>query len=186
MNIAYGVLRQRQYLQLLIGLLCRHPLHKFQPFILHALETGLYQLFFLDRVPESAAVNETVNALKAARIPVRLHGLVNGILRESIRKKPSLPTPGKDLNGNTCANHPTWLTERWQRHFGEEEMARICACNNREALLVLQGEYRKDLSGTIQQSAHPAGHRQQKRLFRPGGHCPARLSGWNPPSSRIR
>jgi len=138
MNIAYGVLRQRQYLGILTTRLCRHPLHKLDPFILHALEVGLYQLFFLDRIPESAAVNETVNALKAARIPARLHGFVNGILREAIRRKTSLPAAGKDETGSLCLNHPTWLTDRWQQHFGEKEMLRICACNNREPLLVLR------------------------------------------------
>ncbi len=138
MNIVYGVLRQRQYLRLLIGLLCRHPLHKLSPFILHALEVGLYQLFFLDRIPESAAVNETVNALKAARIPARLHGLVNGILREGIRRKISLPAPGTDQAGRLCLNHPSWLIDRWQRHFGEEATQRICTCNNREPQLVLR------------------------------------------------
>jgi 16S rRNA (cytosine967-C5)-methyltransferase len=138
MNMVYGVLRQRQYLRILIELLSRHPLHKLDPFILHALEVGLYQLCFLDRIPESAAVNETVKALKTARLPIRLHGFVNGILREAIRRKPTLPAAGKDLTGSDCLNHPEWLTERWRRHFGAEEMMRICACNNREALLVLR------------------------------------------------
>ena len=138
MNMVYGVLRQRQYLRLLVELLSRHPLHKLDPFVLNALEVGLYQLFFLDRIPDSAAVNETVNALKASRTPARLHGFVNGILRESIRRKSSLPAVGRDLTGAGCLNHPAWLIERWQRHFGEEETARICACNNQEASLILR------------------------------------------------
>lgn len=138
MNMVYGVLRQRQYLLLLIERLCRHPLHKLDPFILHALETGLYQLFFLDRIPESAAVNETVKALKTAGIPARLHGFVNGILREAIRRKADLPAAGMDGSGRACLNHPDWLTARWRRHFGNEEMQRICACNNHEPLLALR------------------------------------------------
>jgi len=69
MNMVYGVLRRRQYLECLIRHLCRHPLHKLDPFVLHGLEVGLFQLLFLDRIPESAAVNETINALKAAGCP---------------------------------------------------------------------------------------------------------------------
>lgn len=138
MNIIYGILRQRQYLELLMSRLSRHPLAKLDPFVRHALEVGLYQLFFLDRVPESAAVNETVNALKAARIPIRLHGFVNGILREAIRQKNTLPEPGNGMDGRPCLNHPEWLTDRWRRHFGEEEMRRICAANSCEPLLVLR------------------------------------------------
>lgn len=139
MNLAYGVLRRRDCLALLIGRLCRHPLHRLEPFVHHALEVGLFQLFFLDRIPASAAVNETVNALKSSRLPQRLQGFVNGILRESIRQGPALSELiAAPPAGGACLNHPSWLTRRWQRHFGEAEMRRICARNNLEPLLVLR------------------------------------------------
>ena len=139
MNLAYGVLRRRDCLALLIGRLCRHPLNRLEPFVHHALEVGLFQLFLLDRIPASAAVNETVNALKSSRLPRRLQGFVNGILRESIRQGPALSELiAAPLADGTCLNHPSWLTARWRRHFGEAEMRRICARNNLEPLLVLR------------------------------------------------
>jgi len=139
MNIVYGVLRHRQYLEWLIGRLCRHPRHKLDPYILHSLEVGLFQLFCLDRIPESAAVNETVEAVKTAGLPARLQGFVNGILRESIRQRPTLPGSNTDPeSGRPWLNHPTWLTDRWQRRFGEDEMRRICAGNTEEPPLVLK------------------------------------------------
>lgn len=139
MNLAYGVLRRRDCLALLIGRLCRHPLNRLEPFVHHALEVGLFQLFFLDRIPASAAVNETVNALKSSRLPQRLQGFVNGILRESIRQGPALTELIADPHaGGACLNHPPWLTERWRRHYGEAEMRRICASNNLEPLLILR------------------------------------------------
>jgi len=139
MNIVYGVLRQRQYLECLIGRLCRHPRHKLDPFILHSLEVGLFQLLCLDRIPQSAAVNETVQAAKAAGLPQRLQGFVNGILRESIRQRATLPEIDTDpQSGRPWLNHPTWLTNRWRQRFGEDEMRRICASNNEEPTLVLK------------------------------------------------
>jgi 16S rRNA (cytosine967-C5)-methyltransferase len=139
MNLAYGVLRRRDCLALLIGRLCRHPLNRLEPFVYHALEVGLFQLFFLDRIPASAAVNETVNALKSSRLPRRLQGFVNGILRESIRQGSVLAELfTAPPSGGACLNHPPWLTERWRRHYGEAEMRRICARNNLEPLLVLR------------------------------------------------
>jgi len=139
MNMVYGVLRRRQYLECLIGHLGRHPLHKLAPFVLHGLEVGLFQLLFLDRIPESAAVNETINAVKAAGLPERLQGFVNGILRESIRQRATLPGPDTDPDsGRPWLNHPRWLTERWRKRFGEAEMRRICAGNNQESRLVLR------------------------------------------------
>ena len=139
MQLVYGVLRQRHYLQTLIRRLCRHPLAKLEPFVLHSLEIGLYQLFVLDRIPESAAVNETVKAVKAAGLPQRLQGFVNGVLRESIRQRGHLPDNLTDPEtGRSYLNHPPWLTERWSRHFGEAEMRRICAANTAEPSLVIK------------------------------------------------
>ena len=139
MQLVYGVLRKRHYLQTLIRRLCRHPLTRLEPFVLHSLEIGLYQLFLLDRIPESAAVNETVNAVKAAGLPQRLQGFVNGILRESIRQRGNLPDSLTDpATGKPYLNHPPWLTERWARHFGETEMRGICAANTAEPSLVIK------------------------------------------------
>ena len=139
MNLIYGVLRQRQYLDACLSLFCRQPLKKLHPFVHQALAVGLYQLLFLDRIPESAAVNETVNALKVVRLPERLQGFVNGVLRATVRGRARLPAPGApDSSGEPVLNHPDWLTQRWERNFGREEMLRICACNNSRPPLVLR------------------------------------------------
>ena len=139
MNLAYGALRHRQHLDIMVQRLSRTPLQKLDPFIRFALHIGLYQLFFLDRIPESAAVNETVNAVRECALPKRLQGFVNGILREAIRqgRNLALPDPPTDDTG-PVTNHPVWLTERWARQFGREEMLRICQTNNEEPLLVLR------------------------------------------------
>ena len=139
MNLIYGVLRQRQYLDHCLALFCRQALKKLHPFVHQALAIGLYQIFFLDRIPESAAVNETVNALKIVRLPERLQGFVNGVLRAAVRGRDRIPAPdAPDPSGMPVLNHPDWLTTRWARHFGREEMIRICACNNGRPPLVLR------------------------------------------------
>ncbi len=139
MNLIYGVLRQRYYLDRLLLELCRQPLKKLQPFVHQALAVGLYQIFFLDRIPDSAAVNETVKAVKTERLPKQLQGFVNGVLRASIRKKESLPSPGAPtLKLKARLNHPQWLINRWQKRFGQKEMASICISNNKQPQLVLR------------------------------------------------
>ena len=139
MNLIYGVLRQRQYLDNCLRLFCRQPLKKLHPFVHQALAVGLYQVLFLDRIPESAAVNETVNALKVVRLPEKLQGFVNGVLRASIRQRHQIPAPETlDKGGLPVLNHPAWLTDRWEQHFGREEMNRICAWNNIQPPLVLR------------------------------------------------
>jgi 16S rRNA (cytosine967-C5)-methyltransferase len=139
MNLMYGVLRHREYLDLLLASLCKRPIGQIDPHVYQALCVGLYQLFFLDRIPESAAVNETVNAMKASGLKPHLHGFVNGVLRAAIRRRDELPAPGNSgPSGEPLLNHPAWLTSRWQARFGREEMQRICASNNLEPLLVLR------------------------------------------------
>jgi len=139
MKIVYGVLRNRDYLDRLLEHLCRQPLAKMQPVVHQALRCGLFQIFFLDRIPPSAAVNETVNAVKARNLAPRLPGFINGVLRESIRQRNRLPKPDDpDHSGRPLLNHPVWLTDRWQKHYGREKMMRICRHNNQEPPLCLR------------------------------------------------
>ena len=138
-KISYGVLRQRHYLDSLLTDLCRRPITKIKPFVYHALLTGLFQLFFLNRIPPSAAVNETVKAVQTAHFPKQIQGFVNGVLRESLRRKDDLPGPyDADHFQNPFLNHPDWLTIRWRNHYGTEAMKQICATNNVEPILCLR------------------------------------------------
>ena len=137
MNIVYGVLRRRQYLAALTARLCRHPDHKLDATLRQALAVGLYQLFFLDRIPQAAAVHETVAAAKQLGLPPHLAGVLNGSLRGAIRQQDALPQPEDFLN------HPEWLTERWQARFGQAEMRRICAANNLPPPLALRVNSRR-------------------------------------------
>ena len=139
MQLVYGVLRNRRYLDRILQLLSTTPLAKIDPFIHQVLAVGLYQLFFLQRIPHSAAVHEMVECCKAGGIPKRLGGFVNGILRQSIRQKETLVTQAAlEETGEPVVNHPEWLVTRWRTHFGSDEALRICAANNREPLLVLR------------------------------------------------
>ena len=136
-NIIYGLLRNRESLDIMLQHLCNQRLKKFNPFVLQALRVGLFQILYLDRIPESAAVNESVKAVQAARLPKRLHGFVNGVLRNSIRKREQLlnliSQPKQPI-----LNHPQWLTGRWEKRYGKEEMIRICKQNNEQTSFSLQ------------------------------------------------
>jgi 16S rRNA (cytosine967-C5)-methyltransferase len=139
MQLVYGVLRHRQNLDRVLELLSRTPLRKLDPFVHQALAVGLYQLLYLERIPDSAAVNEAVESCKAAKIPQRLHGFVNGILRQAIRQKNDLAAKAlTDRDGKPLLNHPAWLLKRWRQDFGFEETERICRVNSCEPALVLR------------------------------------------------
>ena len=140
MALVYGVVRWQGYLDAIIEKFSRHPLRQMKPLTVAALRVGLYQLVFLDRIPESAAINETVQALKLARQPKWLIGFVNGVLRAMVRQKADLPTPDEAA---AVASHPAWLVARWEALFGPERARRICWINNTPPPLVVRVNSRR-------------------------------------------
>ena len=141
MALVYGVLRRQRYLDAILQDFSSHPLPKMKNLTLQALRVGLFQLCCMDRIPPSAAINETVNALKESRQPRWLTGFVNGLLRSIARQADTLPDPEDEKNMLPAAvrlSHPDWLYERWRNRYGEAEATRICLVNNRQPPLVLR------------------------------------------------
>ncbi|NOQ45618.1 MAG: 16S rRNA (cytosine(967)-C(5))-methyltransferase RsmB [Desulfobulbaceae bacterium] len=167
-TLVHGVLRQREYLDFIIEGFSKHPLKKMKPLTLTALRVGVFQLLLLDRIPESAAVNETVKALKAARQPKWLISFANGLLRNIARQKASLPKSGKAVrNGRPILNHPQWLIQRWQQQFGAEKTAEICRVNNRQPTITLRTTSRQINSSAFLQKLEQAGCQAEAGHFSP-------------------
>lgn len=82
--IFYGVLEKRITLDHIIGKYSKTPLKKLSPAVLTALRMGLYQIFFMDKIPESAAVDQSVRLVKGTK-DGRFSGFVNGVLRNAVR-----------------------------------------------------------------------------------------------------
>lgn len=136
MEIVYGVLRYRDMLDLVLSWLMKKP-SGVTGMTLNNLRAGIYQIFFM-RVPEWAAVNEAVE------LEARHRGLVNGVLRNALRKQAeieeSLAALDKDTKSEdarvaadaiaTLTSHPSWLVRGWVRRLGIEEAARLALSNN--------------------------------------------------------
>lgn len=84
---------------------------------------GLCQLFILKQA-EHAAVSETVRLA-----PARAKGLVNGILRNAIRRRQEFETGRHTLSPSVCFSTPSWLVRRWMQEFGEQETLSMLAWN---------------------------------------------------------
>ena len=137
--LVFGILRRQQYLDCIVDLFSRHPVTKMKPRTLIALRIGVYQLLFMDRIPPSAAVNETVQAFKAGRQPKWLVRFVNGVLRSISRERNSLPTPEcMTVDGLSVPNHPAWLVKRWEKSYGRQRTQDICRINNELPPLTLR------------------------------------------------
>lgn len=138
-EIVYGTLRWRGRIDFDLKQLMRRPLEETEPFIRNVLRITLYQITFLDRVPEYAAVNEAVNLTKT-HAGNRLSGFVNGVLRNFTRTKKIAAPP--ETSGvaalATYWSHPEWLIKNWIEYLGETDIAPLLAANNRQAPLVLR------------------------------------------------
>jgi 16S rRNA (cytosine967-C5)-methyltransferase len=121
----------------------KHPLAKMKSRTLQALRIGIFQLLFLDRVPASAAINETVQAFKDAQQPKWLTGFVNGLLRTVNRQQETIADPRDETKNAVLPeparlSHPDWLIKRWQKRYGSSTAEAICLQNNLPAPLCLR------------------------------------------------
>lgn len=139
-ELVFGVLRRQGTLDHILTGLVTQPLAKLEPQVLILLRLGLYQLLYLDRIPESAAVNETVNLAKQA-LP-RASGLVNAVLRNYLRHRDTVtfPDPVAAPAASIAArhSHPAWLVELWFSQLGEEETERLAEASSLQPPLTLR------------------------------------------------
>ena len=115
-RLCFGVLQNRMLLDFYLSKLCATPLHKLEASIRNLLRLGAYQLLYLNRVPDHAAVSEAVSlARKKAKNP-RAAGLVNGVLRSLIRQREALEPPSPPgtaiLSGWWIPSLPGWAERR--------------------------------------------------------------------------
>ena len=131
-ELVLGVLRKKLWLDQIIEHFANRILGKLDLSVQLALELGLYQLNFLTRIPASAAVNESVNLVRATR-EKSAASFVNAVLRRATREPgydptSGVPDPVAKLSIET--SHPAWLIERWNRAFCIDKASEFARANN--------------------------------------------------------
>ncbi|MBI5015744.1 MAG: 16S rRNA (cytosine(967)-C(5))-methyltransferase RsmB [Deltaproteobacteria bacterium] len=125
-HLVYGVLRWQNRLDAHLARASSRPLEKTHPLLLDILRLGAYQLLFLDRVPDRAAVSESV---ELARRSGHAHasGFVNAVLRKVAAQGPDLTLPADPaMRLSLLFGCPVWLVEVWRREHGEVGAERLC------------------------------------------------------------
>ena len=139
-ELVYGTLRMRGRLDWIINQLYRGDAAALETGVRNILRTGLYQLWYTDRIPPFAAVNEAVGI--AGKTSPAASGLVNALLRTALRKKDAIAWPDMAKNPGKAISvihsHPRWLVERWLDEFGIDETIAICRANNAVPPLALR------------------------------------------------
>ena len=160
-ELAYGAIRQRRRLDGWLDRVGRVPAQKQPPKLRWLLHVGLYQLFWMERVPDSAAVNTCVELAKTHGL-ARLAPVVNGILRAALRARDQGESPScsGDAAVQLAFEHslPDWLAElllQWRDQEGATAVA--AACNQVPPLDLRVNRLRATPAGVAEALAE-AGH----------------------------
>lgn len=139
-ELVFGVLRRQGTLDYILAQLLEKPMIELDPLALVILRLGLYQLTSLDRIPESAAVNESVNLAKL--ITPGTSGLINAVLRNYIRRSKSITFPDMVANPpvSIAARHsqPEWLAGQWIEQLGVAEAEKLAEASSMQPPLTLR------------------------------------------------
>lgn len=134
-ELVLGVLRRQLWLDLAIEHFSHREIGKLDLPVKLALRIGLYQLRFLTKIPDSAAVNESVNLVRAAGVQSAA-GMVNAVLRQATREPDFDPAAGvidADEKLAIETSHPEWLIRRWANVLGLPEATGLANMNNEPA-----------------------------------------------------
>jgi len=131
--LIYGVVRWRARLDWIIVHFSKTPLSKINSNVLNILRIGVFQLLYLDRIPDSAAVDTSVELAKPYA-PAWVIRYINGLLRNIARHHSDVPFPSlmKDPVTSLAVSKslPHWLIKKWISRFGVEETMALCDAVN--------------------------------------------------------
>jgi len=129
-ELVYGIVRWQRTLDWLIT---RRTDGRRQGEVLELLlQLGLYQIFWLERIPAHASVFETVELAKRLGWGTKTN-FVNAVLRGCLREREKLAQQLEELKRNDPAtgySHPAWMVERWQARWGPEKTGRLLEWDN--------------------------------------------------------
>jgi 16S rRNA (cytosine967-C5)-methyltransferase len=129
-ELAYGIVRWQATLDWLIARKTEGRVQK--PMLQNLLRLGLYQIFWLDRIPDHAAVHETVELARQSGYRSQA-GFINAVLRGYLRESDatrSLLSELKTAQPHLGYSHPEWLVARWQKLWGADRAAQLMEWNN--------------------------------------------------------
>ena len=135
-RLCYGVLQNRMKLDFYLQQLLSGKIKSLHPAVRDILHLGLYQLYEMDKIPDSAVVNESVSLTKKYCAKQKAAaGLVNGVLRSAVRTKGTLAQPKSYVDRYS---HPQALVDLLKGYVGKENLEAMLIANNTVAPTVIQ------------------------------------------------
>lgn len=129
-RLTEGTLERTIELDYVINQFSNTPVNKMKPLIRALMRMSVYQILYMDSVPDSAACNEAVK-LAALHKFTSLKGFVNGVLRNIARKKQEISYPDKEKDFkqyiSVTYSLPLWMVEHFIKEYGKEKAEKVCA-----------------------------------------------------------
>ena len=144
-RLAFGAVQRARTLDHVIEAVGRRPVRKLDPAVRAALRLGAYQLVFLDGVPRYAAVNESVELVRSARLE-RAVPFTNAVLRrlaESARGLVEALPEASPAEAALRHSYPDWIAEIWWRDLGPDDARSLMRAQNEApetAVRLVRGE----------------------------------------------
>ena len=126
-RLTEGCIERRIELDYYLNQYSSVSVNKMKPLIRCLMRMGVYQIVYMDKIPDAAACNEAVK-LAVKRKFVNLKGFVNGVLRKIARSKENLPLPDKKSIKEYLSvkySMPEWIVEMWIKEYGKEDATTI-------------------------------------------------------------
>lgn len=170
-TLVYGMIEKSMTLDYWIEQLSSVKLKKIEPRTLIIIKLALYQIAFMEKVPESAAVNEAVKLTK--KVNFKSTGFVNGILRSFLRLEGKWPWPDAQKEPikylSVTYSHPTWLVERWLDLYGNEDAEKLMKADNEVPVMSLRCNTLKTTVDQLIDSLGAEGYTAVKHSIIPDG-----------------
>ncbi len=136
-NIFYGVLDRKITLDYFLSKLIKTPVNKIKPFTLCVLRSALYQIAYLDKIPDSAAVNEAVKLMKNSKESY-MSGFVNAVLRNFLRNPVELPEGDTVDDLSVKYSCPKWIVENFIKDYSLNDAKELLEASLKAAPLYLR------------------------------------------------
>lgn len=135
-QLVYGVISRKITLDAVISKYSSVKLKKLSKYVLLILRLGIYQLMFCDKIPSSAAINESVKL--ANKYAVKSKGFVNGVLRAAERSGYEFQSKAEELS------YPDWIYEKWIEDLGEKKAVSVMESLNSAPKMTIRANLLKN------------------------------------------
>ncbi len=170
-RLCVGVLQNRMRLDWYLAQFSNVKLSRLEAPVLCILRLALYQIRSMDRIPNSAAVNEAVRLTRKTVKNPGAAGMVNAILRSYLRQMDTLPEPSGESWAQSMSlrySHPQWLVEAFCERLGEAEAKALLTADNTEPPTVAQVNALLASVGRVEQSLAAQGVETQRHPWLEG------------------